>query len=146
MDIRYKHHCGYHLSTHFLYQPQLKPLCPLILYLPTLLASFFRALKLLSSFPFMSLSGRRVGKATRSSILAWRIPCAGLGIAKSGHDSTERFSLLLFLPQSLCRGWSFSPECSNRLFAGSFLPSFFPSFWSQVKCTHLTEAFHDYPI
>ena len=62
MNIRYKHHCGYHLSTHFLYQPQLKPLCPLILYLPTLLASFFRALKLLRSFPSMGLSGSSAGK------------------------------------------------------------------------------------
>ena len=97
MNIRYKHHCGYHLSTHFLYQPQLKPLCPLILYLPTLLASFFRALKLLRSFPSMGLSGSSAGKESAGnagdldsipvlgrspgegkgyplSILAWRIP------------------------------------------------------------------------
>ena len=68
MNIRYKHHCGYHLSTHFLYQPQLKPLCPLILYLPTLLASFFRALKLLRSFPSMGLSGSSAGKESTCNV------------------------------------------------------------------------------
>ena len=82
------------------------------------------------------------GKATHSSILAWRIPCGGLGIAKSGHNSTEWFSLLLFLLQSLCRGWSLSPECSNRLFAGSFLPSFLPSGLRLNVPTSLSWLYH----